>query len=87
MATIRYTLSYDPHPWDDKRREKGVEAWCLVRLMSDENGIVFDRKVVAMFNLDSDAELLMQAVFEGSKIDLPSDWVEILTQRKKRRAP
>lgn len=54
-ATVTYKVSYEPHPWDEKLRAKGVQAWCLVQVITPEMGPKTFTPV-ALFNWDSDAE-------------------------------
>lgn len=61
-ATITYGVEFIPHPWNDKQREQGVKAWCIVEYMTPEQG---PRTVtpVAIFDLDSAAERFQGHVF------------------------
>ena len=66
-AKVTYELRFEPHPWNEERREKGAKAWCLVQRIEPEYGAV-RVEAVAIFNLDSAAETFAGHVF-GAELD------------------
>lgn len=75
-ATITYQLLYVPHPWDAQARAQGVEVWALMKRTVPRSGAgpLEAREVaVALFNLDSEAQLLQRHLFEGGAIFIDRD--------------
>lgn len=58
-AKVEYQMVYLPHPWDEKLRAKGVNAWCIVRKVKIAGDTWPLSEPVALFNLDSEAERFM----------------------------
>lgn len=86
-ATVTYQLQFIPHPWNEKSRKEGVSAWCLVRVMTPELG-PRKEEPVAIFNLDSEAELFASHVFatklDKKLVDIGRDFEQLCRLREKR---
>lgn len=37
-AKITYRMSFEAHPWNEKSRAAGMQAWCLVKVITPELG-------------------------------------------------
>lgn len=61
-ATITYQVKNLRHPWDERRANRGEHAWCLVKVTTPEYGLS-THEAVAIFNLDSEAEIFMGHIF------------------------
>ncbi len=88
-ATITYRVDFVPHPFDPRQADKGVRAWCLLRVTQPEAGPRMTA-AVAIFNLDSEAEAFMGHVWasglDGSLVSIASDTRELFEYRAKIQA-
>jgi hypothetical protein len=73
-------MEYIPHPWNEKSRKKGIEAWCLVKRVKPEHGPVL-AEPVAIFNYNSEAEIFMGHVFaeklNGKLVSISDDMADM----------
>lgn len=67
-AKITYRIGNIPHPWNDNHRANGMMAWCLIKVIKPEVGSIslIKEEPVAIFNLDSEAELFMAHIYASN---------------------
>lgn len=71
-AKISYKMDRRQHPWNDGLRAKGMDVWCLVKVVVPEYGEPTEEPV-AVFSLDSEAML-----FQGHALSCVESGVEIV---------
>lgn len=88
-ARVHYKFEYQPHPFNQELRAKGVEAWCLVQIITPEVGPpTYD--VIAIFNLNSEAERFQAHIFaeglDGRLIEIDRTQRELFEMKRARPA-
>lgn len=85
-AKIAYRMVYLPHPFDGTQRQRGVEAWCLVKVTRPEFGRE-TQEPVAIFNLDSEAETFQGHVhaagLDGALVEINPELRHLFALRRK----
>ena len=87
-ARFRWVLEKRSHPYDTKQAEQGITCWCLHRVIEPEkNDSAFWSRVelVAVFDCNSEAELLMRAIYDGHRIEVPPDMVDLFETQDQNR--
>jgi hypothetical protein len=70
VADIKYIMMRRPHKWGPDNTQ---DTWCLVKVVEPELKVgpfCGTHDVVAVFNLDSDAELFMSHLYLGGAVEI-----------------
>ena len=85
-ASITYRMSFIPHPWAKNKWQKQVNAWCLIKVIRPEVGFSKE-ETVAIFNLDSEAELFQTHIFmenlDGKLLSIDDNVKELIKSMQK----
>ena len=69
---------------------KGIQAWCLVKVIKPEVGLVASSEVVAMFNFDSEGDLFQDHIYAAQLneklVTIHPDKLELLERLEAVRA-
>ncbi len=80
-AKITYRVGSLPHPFDSDQRAKGIEAWCLIKMVVPSLGRKTEEPV-AIFNFDGEARTFMAHVvaegLDGSLVEIDDEYRKLL---------
>ena len=79
-AVLGYKFVYIPHPWDEAKRKKGVEVWCLIKEFRPEKKagpFSVSQTPIALFNFDSEALQLQRFVYDGHIIEADRESISL----------